>query len=137
MSNDLTLIWPIHPRTIKQLQSFGLFEEIALHPRMILLEPLGYFDMLRLNMGAKIMLTDSGGLQEECTILGTLCLTLRWNTERPVTLIEHCGIGVLVGNNVERIREEYYIALKKNVSQFVLHYGTVILLKDVLMRFLI
>ncbi len=114
VTKDLTLLWPIHPRTKKQLQSFGLFDEIAAHPRMILLEPLGYFDMLRLNMGAKIMLTDSGGLQEECTILGTPCLTLRWNTERPVTLKEHGGASVLVGNNVARIREEYKIALSKS-----------------------
>lgn len=113
VTNDLTLLWPIHPRTKKQLQSFGLYNEIAAHPRMILLEPLGYFDMLRLNMGAKVMLTDSGGLQEECTILGTPCLTLRWNTERPVTLKEYGGASVLVGNNVNRIREEYNEALKK------------------------
>jgi UDP-N-acetylglucosamine 2-epimerase (non-hydrolysing) len=63
--------------------------------------------MLRLNMGAQLMLTDSGGLQEECCVLGTPCLTLRWNTERPVTLREHGGASVLVGNNVERLREEY------------------------------
>lgn len=113
VTNDLTLLWPIHPRTKKQLQFFGLYNELAAHPRMILLEPLGYFDMLRLNMGAKVMLTDSGGLQEECTILGTPCLTLRWNTERPVTLKEHGGASVLVGNNVSRIREEYLEAIKK------------------------
>lgn len=113
VTKDLILLWPIHPRTKKQLQFFDLYEEIATHPGMILLEPLGYFDMLRLNMGAKIMLTDSGGLQEECTILGTPCLTLRWNTERPVTLKEHGGASVLVGNNVTRIREEYNIALSK------------------------
>ena len=80
---------------------------------MILLEPVGYNEMLRLNMGAKIMLTDSGGLQEECCILGTPCLTLRWNTERPVTLREHGGASVLVGNNIDRIREEYQIAILK------------------------
>lgn len=113
VTNDLTLIWPLHPRTKKQLQSYGLLDEVAFHSRMILLEPIGYFDMLRLNMGAKIMLTDSGGLQEECTILGTPCLTLRWNTERPVTLKEHGGASVLVGNNVSRIRDEYLIALSK------------------------
>lgn len=107
------IIWPIHPRTRKQLAQFNLFEEVSTHPGIILLEPLGYFDMLRLNMGAKIMLTDSGGLQEECTILGTPCLTLRWNTERPVTLKEHGGASVLVGNNVSRIREEYLEAIKK------------------------
>jgi UDP-N-acetylglucosamine 2-epimerase (non-hydrolysing) len=68
--------------------------------------------MLRLNMSAQIVLTDSGGLQEECTVLGTPCLTLRWNTERPITLKEHGGASVLVGNNIGRIREEYHIALK-------------------------
>jgi UDP-N-acetylglucosamine 2-epimerase (non-hydrolysing) len=67
--------------------------------------------MLRLNMDAKIMFTDSGGLQEECTVLGTPCLTLRWNTERPVTLREHGGASVLVGNNVARIRKEYLATL--------------------------
>jgi UDP-N-acetylglucosamine 2-epimerase (non-hydrolysing) len=113
VSQGLTIIWPIHPRTKKQLQQFGLFEEVNKHPKMILLEPLGYFDMLRLNMGARVMLTDSGGLQEECTILGTPCLTLRWNTERPVTLKEYGGASVLVGNNVNRIREEYKKALNK------------------------
>ena len=56
--------------------------------------------MLRLNMGARIVFTDSGGLQEECCVLGTPCLTLRWNTERPVTLREHGGVSVLVGNNL-------------------------------------
>jgi len=71
------------------------------------LHPLGYHVMLRLNMDAGIMLTDSGGLQEECTVLGTPCLTLRWNTERPVTLREFGGASVLVGNNIEKIREEY------------------------------
>ena len=113
VTNDLTLIWPIHPRTKKQLVNFGLFNEVISHPKLILLEPLGYFDMLRLNMGAKVMLTDSGGLQEECTILGTPCLTLRWNTERPVTLKQYGGASVLVGNNVINIRNEYLIALTK------------------------
>jgi UDP-N-acetylglucosamine 2-epimerase (non-hydrolysing) len=78
----------------------------------VLLHPIGYHDMLRLNMQATIMLTDSGGLQEECCVLGTPCLTLRWNTERPVTLKEHGGASVLVGNNINRIREEYKTALK-------------------------
>jgi UDP-N-acetylglucosamine 2-epimerase (non-hydrolysing) len=80
---------------------------------LILLHPLGYHEMLRLNMNATIMLTDSGGLQEECTILGTPCLTLRWNTERPITLREHGGASVLVGNNIERIRAEYHYTLQQ------------------------
>lgn len=110
---DMPIIWPIHPRTKKQLESFGLWEEISKHPQLILLYPLGYHAMLRLNTSATIMLTDSGGLQEECTVLGTPCLTLRWNTERPITLREHGGASVLVGNNVERIRKEYHITLKQ------------------------
>jgi len=65
-------------------------------------------------MAAKIMLTDSGGLQEECTVLGTPCLTLRWNTERPITLREHGGASVLVGNNINRIRKEYKETLLLN-----------------------
>ena len=85
---------------------------------MILLFPLGYHAMLRLNMDASIMLTDRGGLQEECTILGIPCLTLRWNTERPVTLREHGGASVLVGNNINRIREEYQNALKEARKPF-------------------
>ncbi len=115
---DLTLIWPVHPRARKQMEEFGLYKEVSSHPKIVLLEPLGYHAMLRLNMGARIMLTDSGGLQEECTILGTPCLTLRWNTERPVTLKEYGGASVLVGNNVERIREEYHTALAKKRTPF-------------------
>jgi UDP-N-acetylglucosamine 2-epimerase (non-hydrolysing) len=107
----MPLIWPIHPRANKQLQTFGLWERAVNTPNLILLHPLGYHEMLRLNMDAAIMLTDSGGLQEECCVLGTPCLTLRWNTERPVTLREHGGASVLVGNNVERLRTEFFATL--------------------------
>lgn len=114
VSVDMYLIWAIHPRAQKQLKDFGLWEEVLASNRLILLHPLGYHEMLKLNMGAKIMLTDSGGLQEECTILGTPCLTLRWNTERPITLREYGGASVLVGNNISRIREEYLISIQHN-----------------------
>jgi UDP-N-acetylglucosamine 2-epimerase (non-hydrolysing) len=114
VTRELIVVWPLHPRTKKQLKQFKLFEELNSHNRIFLLEPLGYLDMLRLNMGAKIMFTDSGGLQEECTVIGTPCLTLRWNTERPVTLREHGGASVLVGNNITRIREEYKNTLSLN-----------------------
>jgi UDP-N-acetylglucosamine 2-epimerase (non-hydrolysing) len=113
VTRDFTLIWPIHPRAKKQLKAFGLWERVLGNGSMILLEPIGYREMLRLNMGAKIMLTDSGGLQEECCVLGTSCLTLRWNTERPVTLLEYGGVSVLVGNNIDRIRDEYKISILK------------------------
>jgi UDP-N-acetylglucosamine 2-epimerase (non-hydrolysing) len=114
VSKDLSIIWPIHPRTQKQLKTFGLWEELLAHPQMILLHPIGYHEMLRLNMDAQVMLTDSGGLQEECCVLGTPCLTLRWNTERPITLEENGGASILVGNNISRIREEYQNTLQKD-----------------------
>jgi UDP-N-acetylglucosamine 2-epimerase (non-hydrolysing) len=112
----MPVLWPVHPRTMKQLALFGLWGKAENTPNMMLMHPLGYHDMLRLNMDAKIMLTDSGGLQEECCILGTPCLTLRWNTERPVTLREHGGASVLVGNHVDRIRAEFNNTLNNGVS---------------------
>jgi UDP-N-acetylglucosamine 2-epimerase (non-hydrolysing) len=108
VSNDMPVIWPVHPRALKQLELFGLWDELKKTERIILLLPVGYHEMLRLNMSARILMTDSGGLQEECTVLGTPCLTLRWNTERPVTLREHGGASVLVGNNIERLKKEYF-----------------------------
>lgn len=107
VSHDMPIVWPVHPRTEKQLKQFGIWNKLADNARVVLLHPLGYHEMLRLNMGSEIVLTDSGGLQEECTVLGTPCLTLRWNTERPITLKENGGVSVLVGNNISRIREEY------------------------------
>jgi UDP-N-acetylglucosamine 2-epimerase (non-hydrolysing) len=112
VTNDMCIYWPVHPRTQKQLQNFGLWKELMQNQKIVLLSPLGYHEMLKLNLEAKIMLTDSGGLQEECTVLGTPCLTLRWNTERPITLREHGGASVLVGNNIERIRKEYRNAIQ-------------------------
>ena len=79
-------------------------------PNLVLLQPLGYLEMLRLNMSARVMLTDSGGLQGECMVLGTPCLTLRWNTEWTVTLKENGGTCLLVGNNINRIRTGYHLA---------------------------
>jgi len=114
VTRDHSLIWPIHPRARKQLIILGLWNRVINNPSLIPLEPVGYLEMLRLNMGAKIMLTDSGGLQEECCVLGTPCLTLRWNTERPITLRENGGASVLVGNNIDRIRKEYFHTLTLN-----------------------
>lgn len=116
VSADMPVIWPLHPRAMKQLELFGLWEDLKKTEKMFLLHPVGYHEMLRLNMGAKMLLTDSGGLQEECTILGTPCLTLRWNTERPVTLREHGGASVLVGNNIQRLKKEYFdtLTMKRN-----------------------
>jgi UDP-N-acetylglucosamine 2-epimerase (non-hydrolysing) len=104
---DMPVLWAVHPRTLKQVCLFGLWDVVRSAPNLILLQPLGYHQMLRLNMGTKLMLTDSGGLQEECCVLGTPCLTLRWNTERPITLREHGGASILVGNSLDLLRSEY------------------------------
>jgi len=108
----MPLFWPVHPRAQKMMKQFGIWDEAMANPNLVMLHPIGYLEMLRLNMEARILLTDSGGLQEECTVLGTPCLTMRWNTERPVTLREHGGASVLVGNNVERIKKEFLETLK-------------------------
>jgi UDP-N-acetylglucosamine 2-epimerase (non-hydrolysing) len=106
-SQKIPLIWAIHPRTVKQAQEFGILKNLLSSKNILLLHPIGYLEMLKLNMMAKLMLTDSGGLQEECCVLGTPFLTLRWNTERPVTLLEHGGAGYLVGNNIENINRDF------------------------------
>ncbi len=106
-SQKITIIWTVHPRTQKQLRLFNLWDKVCKSDNIYLLHPLDYHSMLKLNMQAQIMLTDSGGLQEECTVLGTPCITMRWNTERPVTLREYGGASVLVGNDILRIREEF------------------------------
>lgn len=103
----IILIWPIHPRTINRAKEFGIWNKLIDCNNLILTHPLSYLEMLKLNMESKLMLTDSGGLQEECCVLGTPFLTLRWNTERPVTLIEHGGAGYLVGNSIESIRRDF------------------------------
>jgi len=112
ISEEIPLIWPIHPRAQNKLRQFRLWDIALKNPKLFLLNPIGYQEILKLNMEARIMLTDSGGLQEECCVLGTPCLTLRWNTERPITLRTNGGASVLVGNNVERIRKEFFDTLK-------------------------
>jgi UDP-N-acetylglucosamine 2-epimerase (non-hydrolysing) len=113
---DMKIIWPIHPRTQNRLKEFGLLEDVQNNPNVLLLHPIGYIEMLRLNMLANIILTDSGGLQEESCVLGTPCLTLRWNTERPITLRQNGGASVLVGNSIDLIREEYQKTLRLDRS---------------------
>ena len=107
ISGELPLVWSVHPRTRKNLQQFGLWDEITQAENIILINPVGYHEMLKLNMDAKVMLTDSGGLQEESCVLGTPCVTLRENTERPVTLVEHGGVSELTGPDPEKIRTAF------------------------------
>lgn len=107
VTKEHPIIWAIHPRAQKMLKQFGLWDDVVANPNMILVKPLGYHAMLRLNMGARLFMTDSGGLQEECCVLGTPCLTMRWNTERPITLMENGGASILVGNAVDKMRDAY------------------------------
>ena len=102
ISDDLPLVFPIHPRTTQRLKDFGLFEQLNRAPNVHCLEPLGYLDFLCLTSSAKVIVSDSGGLQEESTALGVPCLTMRPNTERPVTCTE--GTSTLIGESAEKLK---------------------------------
>jgi UDP-N-acetylglucosamine 2-epimerase (non-hydrolysing) len=88
LGNRLPVVFPVHARTRDRLAEFALAAPLAGQPAVHLAEPLGYVDFLGLMAGARLVLTDSGGIQEETTVLGVPCLTLRKNTERPVTITE-------------------------------------------------
>jgi UDP-N-acetylglucosamine 2-epimerase (non-hydrolysing) len=100
----LPILFPIHPRTSKRLVEANLDNKVQSIPGLILSEPLGYLDFLCLLSQAKMVLTDSGGIQAETTMLDIPCLTLRWNTEWGVTIAQ--GTNVLVGTDHDRIIEE-------------------------------
>ena len=88
VSQDLPLVFAVHPRTRKKLEEFGLMEALTQGAQITLTEPLGYIQFMNLVRTASAVITDSGGVQEESTYLGIPCLTLRENTERPITVSE-------------------------------------------------
>ncbi|MER2623624.1 MAG: UDP-N-acetylglucosamine 2-epimerase (non-hydrolyzing) [Accumulibacter sp.] len=102
VSEQLPLVFALHPRTRANIDRFGLGDLLA-SPRIALLPPQGYLEMLGLLAGAKLVLSDSGGLQEETTALGVPCLTIRENTERPITVEQ--GTNTLVGCDPQAIRK--------------------------------
>lgn len=102
ISTDMPLVFPVHPRTQSRLESFGLDKKLA-DSGVRTLGPAGYLDFLCLTSQAKVIVTDSGGLQEESTALDVPCLTLRPNTERPITVDE--GTSVLVGSDADKLKE--------------------------------
>lgn len=104
VEKDTRIIFPIHPRSKKMIAEFGLDKQIKRMENLVLLEPLGYLDFMNLLHNARFVLTDSGGIQEETTYLGVPCLTMRENTERPVTV--DLGTNTLVGSNTELIISE-------------------------------
>lgn len=111
MAVKVPVVFPVHPRTRKRINDFGLNHllisdktDIMEKHGIFLVEPLGYLDFLHLMSNAELVLTDSGGMQEETTVLGIPCITLRENTERPITVTE--GTNCIVGANKEKIVEQ-------------------------------
>lgn len=101
LSGDVEFVFPMHPRTKKMAEKFQLYGRIESISGMKITEPAGYLEFISLMSKSKLVLTDSGGLQEETTALGIPCLTIRENTERPVTITQ--GTNQLVGTDRERI----------------------------------
>lgn len=97
ITKTLPVIFPVHPRTRKTIAELGLTERVAAMANLRLIDPLGYLDFLNLYSSARLVLTDSGGIQEETTFLNIPCLTLRENTERPITV--ELGTNVVVGTD--------------------------------------
>ena len=100
-----SVVWTIHPGVLKLLKESELYDRIMNSQHIHLLSPVGYFEMIKLVSNSSFVLTDSGGLQEETSILGTPCLTMRNSTERPSTLIENGGTNRLIGNLPENLKK--------------------------------
>ncbi|NHJ04810.1 MAG: UDP-N-acetylglucosamine 2-epimerase (non-hydrolyzing) [Candidatus Heimdallarchaeota archaeon] len=120
--DNYNIVFPVHPRTEKQLEKFGLKSKLEKLKHLILIEPLGYLDFLNLMQHSDIILTDSGGLQEEAITLKIPCVTLRTNTERPETI--KLGVNFLVGTDCEKIVET--INLVYNNKEFVKIFDKII-----------
>jgi UDP-N-acetylglucosamine 2-epimerase (non-hydrolysing) len=109
ISQRIPVVFPVHPRTRGRLNEFGLLDRLRDHSAIHLIEPLSYLPFLSLVMHSRMVLTDSGGIQEETTVLGIPCVTMRPNTERPITC--DLGTNVLVGTDPARIRAAAFSAL--------------------------
>ncbi len=104
IAREIPIIFPIHPRTRKMVEQFrfgGYFSSTEKPRGLWMINPLGYLELLHLNINARMVITDSGGLQEEATVLGVPCITLRHNTERPITC--EVGTNIVVGNSHDSI----------------------------------
>jgi UDP-N-acetylglucosamine 2-epimerase (non-hydrolysing) len=112
VGRQVPVIFPVHPRTRQQLRSHRRLDDVSddqRHGGVRYIEPLGYLDFVALMSRARLVLTDSGGIQEETTVLGVPCLTLRENTERPVTVT--AGTNRVIGTDPERVVREALGAL--------------------------
>jgi len=115
IQNDMPIIFPIHPRTRKNLDESVLGQRVAGMANLRLLDPIGYLDFLKLMSSARLVLTDSGGIQEETTILKVPCITLRENTERPITV--EVGSNTVVGTDIEKILAAYHQTMSGGDSE--------------------
>ena len=113
ISHEIPIIFPAHPRTRKRIVDFGLLGDNNHHIQIA--EPIGYFDFLALQKDARFIITDSGGVQEESTFFNVPCLTVRENTERPITVDE--GSNLLIGTNPKRIYDECLKILSGSIKQ--------------------
>jgi len=117
MLNRLTgrskLVFPVHPRTRKNLEEFGLWSELS--EEILILDPIGYIDFLALTKSANLLITDSGGIQEETTFLGVQCITVRNNTERPVTVT--AGTNQLIGTELDAVEKAAVEVLDGNIKK--------------------
>jgi UDP-N-acetylglucosamine 2-epimerase (non-hydrolysing) len=104
VGKDMKIVFPMHPRTKKMIEKFNLGTYVSSIKNLIITDPIGYLDFMQLMQNARLILTDSGGIQEETTYLGIPCITIRENTERPVTV--EIGTNVMVGPNPDLIIEE-------------------------------
>jgi UDP-N-acetylglucosamine 2-epimerase (non-hydrolysing) len=112
LSEQLTIVFPVHPRTRQRLAQIGS-GFAAPNRNLLLMEPLPYLQFLALQLRAAIVITDSGGIQEETTFLGVPCLTVRESTERPITVT--LGTNQLVGRDLQKLRESARTVLRQNV----------------------
>ena len=101
IQKKIKIVFPLHPRTLKSIQNFELNKKTKKQRNLIVTKPLGYLDFLCLMNNSKFVITDSGGIQEETTVLGVPCITMRNNTERPVTVKE--GTNILVSTDKDKI----------------------------------
>ena len=120
LSNSMKLVFPMHPRTRKRLKEFNLENKIKNNDNLIITKPLGYYDFLKLQKDANVVLTDSGGIQEETTYFGVPCLTLRENTERPITIKE--GTNKLIKLEIMTIMDEVKSVIDKKIQKKIPKY---------------
>lgn len=104
ITKELTVVFPLHPRTRKMLVAFRL-ERFLTEPNIVFTRPLGYNDSINLTINSRFVITDSGGIQEETTALGIPCITMRENTERPVTVT--AGTNTITGSNTKKLIRAY------------------------------